>query len=102
MASAMYGFANIVSLGILICWLINIGPERSREITSLGPCSILSGVLATLVTGAVVDTLNRPIFPAIYDIFYVMKQPSLNLWSSYHENRKWERVCGYSSGLFSV
>ncbi len=58
MTYAMCGFANISSLGILIGGLISIAPERSREITALGPRSILSGVLATLMTGAVVGILN--------------------------------------------
>ena len=58
MTYAMCGFANIGSLGILIGGLISIAPERSREITALGPRSILSGVLATLMTGAVVGILS--------------------------------------------
>ncbi len=58
MTYAMCGFANIGSLGILIGGLISIGPERSREITALGPRSILSGVLGTLMTGAVVGILS--------------------------------------------
>ncbi len=58
MTYAMCGFANIGSLGILIGGLTSIAPERSREITALGPRSILSGVLATLMTGAVVGILN--------------------------------------------
>ncbi|WP_157493120.1 NupC/NupG family nucleoside CNT transporter [Desulfonatronovibrio magnus] len=57
MTYAMCGFANIGSLGILIGGLISIAPERSREITALGPRSILSGVLATLMTGSVVGIL---------------------------------------------
>lgn len=58
MTYAMCGFANIGSLGILISGLISIAPERSREITALGPRSILSGVLTTLMTGAVVGILS--------------------------------------------
>lgn len=57
MTYAMCGFANIGSLGILIGGLLSIAPERSREITALGPRSILSGVLATLMTGSVVGVL---------------------------------------------
>lgn len=57
MTYAMCGFANIGSLGILIGGLISIAPERSREITALGPRSILSGVLATLMTGSVMGIL---------------------------------------------
>ncbi|GAB6060181.1 NupC/NupG family nucleoside CNT transporter [Desulfonatronum parangueonense] len=58
MTYAMCGFANIGSLGILIGGLTRIAPERSREITALAPRSILSGTLATLMTGAVVGILN--------------------------------------------
>lgn len=58
MTYALCGFANISSLGILIGGLSSIAPERTREITELGPRSILSGVLATLMTGAVVGILN--------------------------------------------
>ncbi len=58
MTYAMCGFANIGSLGILIGGLTSIAPERSREITALGPRSILAGVLATLMTGAVVGILS--------------------------------------------
>jgi len=58
MTYAMCGFANIGSLGILIGGLISIAPERSREITALGPRALLAGVLATLMTGAVVGILS--------------------------------------------
>ncbi len=58
MTYAMCGFANIGSLGILIGGLISIAPERSLEITALGPRAIFTGVLATLMTGAVVGILS--------------------------------------------
>ena len=58
MTYAMCGFANIGSLGILIGGLISIAPERSREITALGPSALLAGVLTTLMTGAVVGILS--------------------------------------------
>lgn len=57
MTYAMCGFANIGSLGILIGGLTNLAPERSAEIVELGPRSIVAGVLATMMTGAVIGVL---------------------------------------------
>lgn len=55
---ALCGFANLGSLGIMIGGLVAMVPERRAEIVSLGPKTILSGVLATLLTGAVVGVLT--------------------------------------------
>jgi CNT family concentrative nucleoside transporter len=57
MTYALCGFANFGSLGILIGGLGTMVPERRVEIVALGPKSILSGTLATLLTGAVVGIL---------------------------------------------
>ena len=57
MTYALCGFANFGSLGILIGGLGTMVPERRAEIVALGPKSILSGTLATLLTGAVVGIL---------------------------------------------
>jgi CNT family concentrative nucleoside transporter len=57
MTYALCGFANIGSLGILIGGLSTIAPNRTDEIVALGPRSIVGGVLATLMTGAVVGIL---------------------------------------------
>jgi CNT family concentrative nucleoside transporter len=54
---ALCGFANFGSLGILIGGMGAMVPERRREIVSLGPRSILSGTLATCMSGAVVGLL---------------------------------------------
>jgi concentrative nucleoside transporter, CNT family len=51
MTYALCGFANFGSLGILIGGLGTMVPERRVEIVALGPKSILSGTLATLLTG---------------------------------------------------
>nr|WP_321464468.1 nucleoside transporter C-terminal domain-containing protein [uncultured Desulfobulbus sp.] len=51
---AMCSFANLGSLGILIGGLGGLCPERRSEITSLGPKSLLAGLLASLMTGAIV------------------------------------------------
>lgn len=50
---AICGFANLGSLGIMIGGLCTMAPERRSEIVSLGFRSILSGNLATMMTGAV-------------------------------------------------
>jgi concentrative nucleoside transporter, CNT family len=57
MTYAMCGFANFGSLGILIGGLGAMAPQRREEIVGLGMKSILSGTLATLMTGAVVAML---------------------------------------------
>lgn len=57
MTYAMCGFANFGSLGIMIGGLSAIAPDRRDEIVGLGVKSIFSGVLATLMTGAVVGVL---------------------------------------------
>ena len=54
MTYALCGFANFGSLGILIGGLGAMAPQRREEIVALGMKSILSGTLATLMTGAVV------------------------------------------------
>lgn len=57
MVYAMCGFANFGSLGIMIGGLGAMAPDRRNEIVSLGMKSILAGVLATCMTGAVVGLL---------------------------------------------
>jgi concentrative nucleoside transporter, CNT family len=54
---ALCGFANLGSLGIMIGGFLSIAPERREDILDLGPKSILSGVLATFLTGAVIGIL---------------------------------------------
>ena len=51
---ALCGFANFGSLGIMIGGLVAMVPNRRDEIVGLGLKTILSGVLATLLTGAIV------------------------------------------------
>ncbi len=58
MTYAMCGFANLGSLGIMIGGLGTMVPERRAEVVALGLKSILGGVLATLMTGAVVGLLT--------------------------------------------
>ena len=51
---ALCGFANLGSLGILLGGLVAMVPERRADIIALGPKSLLSGNLASFLTGAVV------------------------------------------------
>jgi CNT family concentrative nucleoside transporter len=55
---ALCGFANLGSLGIMIAGLVAMAPERREEIVSLGPRTIVSGTLATLLTGAIVGAMT--------------------------------------------
>jgi concentrative nucleoside transporter, CNT family len=57
MTYALCGFANFGSLGILIGGMGAMVPERRAEIVALGLRSILSGSLATCMSGAVVGIL---------------------------------------------
>jgi len=57
MTYAMCGFANFGSLGIMIGGLSVMAPERRGEVVSLGAKSIVSGTLATLMTGAIVGII---------------------------------------------
>lgn len=53
MTYALCGFANFGSLGIMIGGLITMCPERRDEIIQLSGRTIISGTLATCLTGAV-------------------------------------------------
>ncbi|MGE0212554.1 MAG: NupC/NupG family nucleoside CNT transporter [Parvibaculaceae bacterium] len=55
---ALCGFANFGSLGIMTGGLVAMCPERSQDFVLLGPRTIVSGTLATLMTGAVVGALT--------------------------------------------
>lgn len=57
MTYALCGFANFGSLGIMIGGLTVMVPERRDEIVNLAPKSLISGTLATCLTGAVVGVL---------------------------------------------
>ena len=54
---AMCGFANFGSAGIMIGGMGAMAPERKHDIVSLGLRSILSGTIATCMSGAVVGML---------------------------------------------
>jgi CNT family concentrative nucleoside transporter len=55
---AMCGFANFGSLGILVGGLGALIPERRAEVAVLGLRSVLSGTLATLMSGALAGLLS--------------------------------------------
>jgi CNT family concentrative nucleoside transporter len=57
MTYALCGFANFGSVGILIGGMGAMVPERRPEIVELGLRSIVSGTLATCMSGAVVGLL---------------------------------------------
>lgn len=57
MSYALCGFANFGSLGIMLAGLISMAPERRAEIAGLGLKSIVSGTLATSLTGAIVGLI---------------------------------------------
>jgi concentrative nucleoside transporter, CNT family len=54
---ALCGFANFGSLGIMIGGLGAMIPERRHEVVALGLRSILSGTIATCMSGAVAGML---------------------------------------------
>jgi concentrative nucleoside transporter, CNT family len=58
MTYALCGFANFSSVGILIGGLGAMVPERKAEIIELAPKTLISGTLATCLTGAVVGLLT--------------------------------------------
>ncbi|NKB33765.1 MAG: nucleoside:proton symporter [Pseudomonadales bacterium] len=58
MTYAICGFANFGSLGIMIAGLSGMCKERAQEIVALAPKSIISGTLATCMTGAIAGLLS--------------------------------------------
>ena len=58
MTYAMCGFANFGSLGIMVGGIAGMCPERRAEILELAPKTLVSGTLATCMTGAVAGLLT--------------------------------------------
>lgn len=54
---ALCGFANLGSLGIMVGGLTAMVPERRDEIIALAPKSVVVGLLATLLSAAIVGTI---------------------------------------------
>jgi CNT family concentrative nucleoside transporter len=57
MTYALCGFANFGSVGIMIGGMTAMAPQRRHEIVALAPRSIVSGTLATLISGAIAGML---------------------------------------------
>ena len=57
MAYALCGFANFVSLGIMVTGLITMVPERREEIMELGFKSLVAGTIATCTTASIVGMI---------------------------------------------
>jgi CNT family concentrative nucleoside transporter len=57
MAYAMCGFANFASVGILIAGMSSLLPDRRQEIVSLAVKALITGTLASGVTGAMIGLL---------------------------------------------
>ena len=62
MTYAICGFANFSSIGILTGGLVAIAPSRRDDILELAPRALISGTLATLMTGAAVGTMPMSMF----------------------------------------
>ena len=58
MIYALCGFANLGSVGILIGGLTALAPSRRADIVALGTRAIVSGTLATSMTGAVIGIIT--------------------------------------------
>ncbi|MBX3528721.1 MAG: nucleoside:proton symporter [Rhodoblastus sp.] len=58
MTYALCGFANFGSLGIMIGGMTAMAPERRHDIVTLAPRSLITGTLATLMSGAVVGMVG--------------------------------------------
>ncbi|WP_300526889.1 nucleoside transporter C-terminal domain-containing protein [Maricaulis sp.] len=62
MTYALCGFANFSSIGILTGGLVAIAPSRREDILKLAPRALISGTLATLMTGAAIGALPMEMF----------------------------------------
>jgi CNT family concentrative nucleoside transporter len=57
---SLCGFANFASLGIVIGGFTALAPDRRRDVIELAPRALVSGTLATLMTGAVIGLIWTP------------------------------------------
>lgn len=58
MTYALCGFANFISLGIMLTGLVTMVPERRSEIMDLGIKCLLGGTLATCCTATLIGILS--------------------------------------------
>ncbi|MGE3065803.1 MAG: NupC/NupG family nucleoside CNT transporter [Hyphomicrobiaceae bacterium] len=54
---ALCGFANLGSLGIMVGGMTAMAPERRADIVQLGAHAVLLGLMATLLSGAVIGVI---------------------------------------------
>lgn len=54
---SLCGFANFSSLGIVIGGLTALAPDRRQDVIELAPRALISGTLATLMTGSVIGLI---------------------------------------------
>ena len=57
MTYALCGFANFVSLGIMVTGLVTMVPERKVEIMDMGLKAIVAGTIATCTTATLVGII---------------------------------------------
>ncbi len=57
MTYALCGFANFISLGIMLTGLITMVPQRRGQIIELGLKSIAGGTVATCCTAAIIGII---------------------------------------------
>lgn len=57
---SLCGFANFSSLGIVIGGFTALAPDRRDDVIALAPRALISGTLATLMTGAVIGLIWTP------------------------------------------
>jgi CNT family concentrative nucleoside transporter len=54
---SLCGFTNFASLGIVIGGFTALAPDRRQDVIKLAPRAMISGTLATLMTGAVIGLI---------------------------------------------
>lgn len=54
---SLCGFTNFAGLGIIIGGLTALAPDRRQDVIELAPRAMISGTLATLMTGAVIGLI---------------------------------------------
>jgi len=54
---SLCGFANFASLGIIIGGFTALAPDRRQDVIQLAPRALISGTLATLMTGSVIGLI---------------------------------------------
>ncbi|MFN0024961.1 MAG: NupC/NupG family nucleoside CNT transporter [Parvularculaceae bacterium] len=54
---SLCGFANFSSLGIVVGGFTALAPDRRQDVIELAPRALISGTLATLMTGAVIGLI---------------------------------------------